>query len=172
MEKIYLNGDDWKFKEFVGMDWVWRNSVEPDTKDVRWWYNGTVPGSVLNDVWKNELAPDPYYELNSKLSEWVPARTWVYRKPFFVPKKFQEKRVELVFEGIDYEALIFLNGEQIGSHEGMYIPWKKEVGSRLKYGEENLLAVVIQPAPFEQPQVGKTSLVYTHKSRMTYWWDF
>lgn len=171
-EKIELSGSDWKMKEFIGLDWVWRNSIMPETEDRRWWYPAQVPGSVLHDLMENNLVPDPYYELNSKLVEWVSARTWVYRKKFFLPEKYEGKRISLVFEGIDYSSEIFLNGISLGKQEGMYIPWEKDIGEILKYGEENVLAVVLDAAPFEQPQVGKTSCVYTHKSRMTYWWDF
>jgi len=42
----------------------------------------------------------------------------------------------------------------------------------LRPDQDNLLAVIISPAPAEQPQVGYSSKVRTHKSRMTYWWDF
>lgn len=172
MEKILLNGKDWKMKEFLGMDWVWRNSVDVDTKDTRWWNNASVPGSVLHDLLEDGMVPDPYFELNSKLVEWVPARTWVYRKSFMASENWSGKKISLCFEGIDYEGEIFLNGVSLGHHKGMYIPWKADVTKHLLIGKENLLAVVIEPAPMEQPQVGKTSLVYTHKSRMTYWWDF
>lgn len=172
MNRISLNGNDWKMKEFIGMDWVWRDSVMPDTKDVRWWEPARVPGSVLHDLITQDRVPDPYYELNSKLVEWVPERTWVYKKEFAVSGKLRGKTIFLCFEGIDYEAQIFLNGVFLGRHEGMFIPWEKDVTEHLKYGEQNLVAAVIEPAPKEQPQVGKTSLVKTHKSRMTYWWDF
>lgn len=172
VDKISLNGNDWKMKEFVGMDWVWRDSVKPNTADVRWWYPATVPGSVMQDLVTNGLIPDPHYECNTRLGEWASARTWVYRKEIFIPEEAKGRRIELCFEGIDYASEIFLNGCSIGTQEGMFIPWRWDVTESLRYGELNLIAVVIEPAPFEQPQVGKTSLVYTHKSRMTYWWDF
>ncbi|HJD31671.1 MAG TPA: hypothetical protein H9912_06990 [Candidatus Eisenbergiella stercorigallinarum] len=172
MSRISLDGKDWKIKEFIGLDWVWRDSVKPDTGDTRWWEPATVPGTVLHDMWKAGKVPDPYFELNSRYCEWVPERTWVYRKEFEVPEGFKGKRIRLCFDGIDYAAEIFLNGESLGRHEGMFIPWKADVGERLLYGKKNLLAVVLEPAPREQPQVGRTSLVRTNKSRMTYWWDF
>lgn len=171
-EKISLNGNDWKMKEFVGMDWVWRDSVKPGTSDVRWWYPATVPGSVMHDLAANGMIPDPHYECNTKLGEWASARTWVYRKEIFIPKEAEGRKIELHFEGIDYASEIFVNGCPAGKQEGMYLPWSCDVSERLIYGETNLIAVVIEPAPFEQPQVGKTSLVSTNKSRMTYWWDF
>ncbi|WP_276357151.1 glycoside hydrolase family 2 protein [Cohnella caldifontis] len=170
--RISLNGSDWLFKDFVGEDWVWRDAEKPDSKDVRWWRKGTVPGTVLHDVWQNGETPDPYFERNSLLAEWVPERTWVYKKWFPVDEKLRGQRIRLHFEGVDYAARFFLNGKQLGTHEGMYTPAVFEVGGELRYGEDNLLAVVIEKAPDEQPQVSQTRYVRTHKSRMTYWWDF
>ena len=169
---ISLNGDDWQFKDFVGEDWRLRRAHMPDTTDTRWWRRGCVPGSVQQDLWQLDEIPDPYYERNSLLIEWVPQRTWVYKKSFSVPDELRGRRVVLCFEGVDYEAEFFLNGESLGTHRSMYTPAAFEVGERLRHGEDNLLAVVIEPAPHEQPQIGRTSRVRTHKARMGYWWDF
>lgn len=79
---LSLAGPDWEMKDFVGLDWVWRDSVKPDTRDTRWWRPATVPGSVLHDLWRQGAVPDPYFERNSLLVEWVPARSWVFRKVF------------------------------------------------------------------------------------------
>ena len=80
--------------------------------------------------------------------------------------------MRLNFAGVDYEAEFWLNGECLGRHRGMYTPALFEVADHLRYGADNLLAVVIEPAPPEQPQIGRTSRVRTHKARMSYWWDF
>jgi beta-mannosidase len=170
--RIDLNGSDWLFKDFVGEDWVWRHAVEPNSRDVRWWRQGTVPGTVLHDVWLSGETPDPYFERNSLLVEWVPERTWVYKRTFHVDEKLRGRRVQLHFKGVDYEARFFLNGKLLGTHASMFTPAIFEVSGDLLYGRDNLLAVVIEKAPDEQPQVSKTSYVRTHKSRMTYWWDF
>lgn len=172
VERYNLGGDDWQFKDFLGEDWIWRDSEKPDTRDVRWWRQGTVPGTILHDVWKNGEVQDPYFERNSMLSEWVPARTWIYKKSFRAAPEWKGRRIRLHFKGVDYAAQFFLNGVKIGEHEGMYTAAQFEVSDSLKYGEDNLLAVVIEKAPDEQPQVSKTRYVRTHKSRMTYWWDF
>jgi beta-mannosidase len=170
--KINLGGSDWTLKDFIGLDWVWRDSEKSDTPDVRFWRKATVPGTIYKDLLDNHEIADPYFERNSMLAEWVPARTWLYRKTFRAEESWKGKRIQLHFKGIDYEARIFLNGEEIGHHKGMYIPALLEISDQLRYGEENHLAVVIEPSPFEQPQVGRTEWVRTHKSRMTYWWDF
>src|SRR5512133_3137495 len=148
---ISLNGADWQFKGYIGEDWLLRNAHLPDTRDVRGWHSATVPGSVQHDLWQNDLIPDPYFEQNSLLIEWVPQRTWLYKKTFTVDPALQGKRIQLVFEGVDYAARFFLNGEPLGQQLGMFLPAVFEVDQRLNYAGPNTLAVVIDPAPFEQP---------------------
>ncbi|MDQ0889495.1 beta-mannosidase [Paenibacillus sp. V4I9] len=172
VKQISLNGNDWLFKDFLGEDWIWRNAEKADSKDSRWWRKGAVPGTVLYDLWQNGEVSDPYFERNSLLAEWVPERTWIYKKSFDIDASLFGQRVQLHFKGVDFEAQFFLNGTQIGHHKGMFTAAVFDVTDTLHYGGSNLLSVVIEKAPDEQPQVSKTSYVREHKSRMTYWWDF
>jgi beta-mannosidase len=171
-ERISLNGGDWQFKGYLGEDWAARRAFHPDSRDRLHWRPGQVPGSVLHDLWACGEVPDPYFERNSLLLEWVPERAWVYRKTFTLGCEHRGRRIRLNLQGVDYAAQVYLNGEFLGSHTGMFSPALYEVADLLRWEGENLLAVVIEPAPREQPQVGRTSLVQTHKTRMNYWWDF
>lgn len=135
-------------------------------------FPATVPGSVLEDLRRTGEVPDPYHGRNSLLAEWVPARTWLYRKTFAVDGSLRGRRIRLAFDGVDHDCRVYLNGELLGRHVGMFTPFGWDVGERLRYGEPNLLAVVIERAPDEESEVGDTSRVRTHKSRMTYGWDF
>src|SRR5215208_6509358 len=54
----------------------------------------------------------------------------------------------------------------------MFTPVRFDVTDKIFFHAENLLAVVIEAAPYEEPQVGRTSRVQTVKTRMNYWWDF
>ncbi len=172
MGKISLNGNDWKIKDFLGEDWIWRNSEKRETGDVRFWKPAQVPGSVTDDMLRCGQIPDPHFEKNSLLAEWVPERTWVYRKEFVVEESLEQKKVRLCFEGVDYDAKFYLNDQYLGEHHSMYTPVSFDVTKLVRTGEKNLLSVVLEKAPDEQPQVSKTRYVKTHKSRMTYWWDF
>lgn len=169
---INLSGNDWLFRGFYGQDWELRKAYHPEESDKRWWLKATVPGSVVNDLWAQNQVKDPYFERNTQDLEWVSQRSWVYKKKFFVPEELDGQRVQIRFEGVDYESKYYLNGEYLGEHRGMFTPIIFDVEDRLCFGRANLIAVVIKPAPQEQPQVGRTSRVRTHKSRMTYWWDF
>src|SRR5688572_18178160 len=143
-------------KDFYGEDWRWRGSHLPDSRDRRQWKVGSVPGCPHYDLWKSGEIPDPYIERNSLLSEWIPQRTWLYKKTFSVGEGVRGKRVHLHFEGVDYQAEFFLNGESLGTHTGMFTPIVFDVTDKLFYDQENLLAVVIEAAPLEEPQVGRS----------------
>jgi beta-mannosidase len=169
---IDLNGSDWQMKGYLGEDWRLRRAAHPETRDRRLWLSASVPGSVMHDLWQAGEIPNPYFERNSRFAEWAPQRTWVYRKHFAAPEALRGSRVWLCFDGVDYAAEFYLNGELLGAHTGMFTPARFEVGERLVFGEENWVAVAIQPAPQEESQVGLTSRVRTHKTRMNYGWDF
>jgi beta-mannosidase len=171
-ERIDLNGKDWTFKGYYGQDWALRKAYLPNTPDRRWWRQGSVPGSVLDDLWRLGEVPNPYEGLNSLACEWVPQRDWVYRKQFKLDAALAGKRIWLVFKGVDYCGHFYLNGTLLGAHTGMYTPATFEVAHLLTDDGENTLAVAIEHAPQEEPQIGYTSRVRTHKGRMGYWWDF
>ncbi|HNX13917.1 MAG TPA: glycoside hydrolase family 2 TIM barrel-domain containing protein [Oscillospiraceae bacterium] len=58
-----------------------------------------------------------------------------------------EKRVWLNFLGADYIANIYLNGRYVGSHEGMFAPFKFEVTKILKRGKNVLLVELKNDLP-------------------------
>lgn len=171
-QQIFLNGNDWFFKDFHGEDWRWRKSYLPDTNDIRWWRIGSVPGSVQNDLWKLGEVEDPYYEQNSLKCEWVSQRSWLYKKKFNLKPDYEGKRIQLVFKGIDYSGHFYFNGVYLGSQQGMFHRVIFDISDLAFFDQENVLVVALEPSPSEQPQVGFTSKVSTHKSRMGYWWDF
>src|SRR5690606_15591093 len=138
---LSLDGD-WQFKDYYGEDWRWRDAHLPANRDHRFWRTGRVPGSVHDDLWRAGEIPNPYFERNSLLLEWIPARTWLYRRSFGVPADWQGQRVQLRFEGVDYAAQFWLNGVLLGEHSSMYTPAVFEVGAHLAYGGDNVLAVV------------------------------
>lgn len=131
-----------------------------------------VPGSVYDDLLRAGLIPDPYYEKNSLLCEWVANRFWSYQTSFSVPAECAGKKMRLVFRGIDYHAHISLNQRRIGEHKGMYVPCIIDVTDIIKPGEENNLVVVLENAPDEMGQIGYTSRTFTQKARFGYKWDF
>ncbi len=168
---VELDGD-WQVRGWLGLDPALAAAARGDLVGRTGWIPARVPGSVLDDLWHAGEVPNPYVERNSLAAEWVPARTWVYRRQVFAGPLRDGERAYLRFEGIDHAGHAFLDGRPLGRHEGMFVPWELDVSDALADGREHELAVVVEPAPASEPQEGRTSRVRVHKSRMTYGWDF
>jgi beta-galactosidase len=67
--------------------------------------------------------------------------TAFYQKHFTLPSGWQDRVVELVFEGASYLTSVWVNGEYVGSHEGAYTPFRFDITSCLIPLEENQLVV-------------------------------
>jgi hypothetical protein len=150
----------WQLRGCLGDEWQWHLTKPWDAPH---WLPARVPGSVMDDLMRAGELPDLHHGRNSRLAEWVPERSWIYRTR--LPRA--DATGWLRFQGIDFGASVFLDGELVAEHASMYRPL--DVPLR---GSEQLLAVVIPPAPESEPQVGRTSRVRAHKPRMNYGWDF
>jgi beta-mannosidase len=130
-----------------------------------------VPGSVVDDLWRAGDVADPYVGRNSLALEWIAERAWLYRRTFVVPALGGDERAWLRFDGVDHAARVFLDGRQVARHEGMFVPFEVPAGGDAT-GAEHELSVLVEPAPPSESQLGRTSRVRVHKSRMSYGWDF
>jgi beta-mannosidase len=152
-----LDGGGWQLRGCLGEEWKWHVNKPWDAHG---WLPARVPGSVIDDLSRAGEVPDPYRMRNSRLAEWISERTWVYRRPL-------SGEGVVRFEGVDHEATVFLDGEEVAHHEGAFTSFQIAVPAG-----EHQLAVVVHAAPESEPQVGRTSRVLVHKSRMGYGWDF
>jgi beta-mannosidase len=64
-----------------------------------------------------------------------------FRKDFRVPEAFRGQRLFLRFGAVDYLADVWLNGEYLGHHEGMFNPFEFDVTDRLDLDGTNVVAV-------------------------------
>ncbi|MDR1060434.1 MAG: hypothetical protein LBL83_04300 [Clostridiales bacterium] len=102
-----------------------------------------VPGDVHAALFQAGRIKDPYYADNSKLCAWVAEKDWEYRTAFRVPDGFCREITELVFDGIDTYAEIFLNGEKIGEADNMFREFRFDVTEKIFREAENELIVRI-----------------------------
>lgn len=134
------------------------------------WIDAKVPGTVQADLLRAGLIEDPYFADNSLRCEWVEHRWWRYQCAFAAPKNARTERVTLEFQGVDYAAHFFFNGQKLGWHEGMFDPVCFDVTALMQ--PENRLDAVLESVPAEHSQIGYTSQTRTQKARFGYKWDF
>jgi len=166
---IDLSGS-WELKGYLGVDWA--AAAAERGADGPGWIPASVPGSVVHDLWRAGEVADPYFERNSLQLEWIPERTWLYRRDLELAALARDERALLRFEAVDYACIVFLDGAVAGRHEGMFVPFELDVTAAVRDGGRHRLVVLVEGAPESEPQVGRTSRVRIHKSRMTYGWDF
>lgn len=169
-----LNRSHWKLKGYWPYTPLFRISFETanDIQGVTDWFDATVPGGVQQDLVRAGLIEDYRYELNSLKCEWVEHRWWMYHTDFRTPKEFAGRRLSLVFKGLDYKSHIFLNGQKLAEHEGMFDAVTLNVTDKVCHEAENDLSVLFENVPWEIAQIGYTDRVRTQKSRFNYKWDF
>ena len=135
-----LNHEDWKFKQQRG---------------IGIWYDATVPGVIHTDLMANEIIEDPFYRLNERGVQWVDKEDWVYQTEFVADKEILSKEcIELVFEGLDTYADVYLNNEEtpILKADNMFRRWRINVKESLKEGNNLLKVYFHSPVKIDMPK--------------------
>ena len=109
------------------------------------WLVATVPGTALTSYYNAGAVPNPDYGDNQLMisDTFFQADFW-YRNEFVAPPLRAGERLWLNFDGINWKADVFLNGEKLGRIEGGFIRGRFEVTGRLRPGESNALAVRVE----------------------------
>lgn len=113
--------------------------------DSREWLDAVVPGTVLTTLVAQGIYPDPYYGLNNlAIPDNLCRRDWWYRTQLpLIPELLFCKKLELLFNGVNYRADIWLNGEKLGRIDGAFIRGRFDISALAK--EDNLLEIHIFP---------------------------
>ena len=112
------------------------------------WNIAVVPGTALGTLVANGVYPDPYFGLNNLfIPEKLCRQDYWYRLEFPTPE-LGGRGATLLFNGVNYSADYWLNGQKLGASKGAFIRAAFEVGKLLKpAGEMNALAVRVAPPP-------------------------
>jgi len=143
-------------------------------------YPAKVPGTVHTDLLQNQLIPDPFYGENEQKVRWVEDQTWVYETSFDLSSAvLTNEHQELVFEGLDTYAKVYLNEQVILEADNMFRTWKIPVKHLLK-AKNNQLRIVFEPVvakaralaaqlPYTLPGEEK---VFVRKAQYQFGWDW
>ena len=109
------------------------------------WMIATVPGTALVSYLNDGAIPDPNFGRNQELisDSFFQADFW-YRNEFTPPPSFAGQSVWLNFDGINWKADVYLNGEKLGRIEGAFLRGRYDVTSKLRAGKNALAVRVVQ----------------------------
>jgi len=158
--------------------WQFRDATENSA-----WRPATVPGCVHTDLRRLDLIPDPFWADNEAGLQWIEERDWEYRTFFQLPVGLLESRlVELVADGLDTVATVWLNGRKVARTENMFVGHRWEVKSLLRPGRNELrilftsaMKYIRANRPGHKPKecndpVGRCSVI--RKQQCQFGWDW
>ncbi|GAA0264373.1 glycosyl hydrolase 2 galactose-binding domain-containing protein [Rhodanobacter caeni] len=120
----------------------------PDYTAGKPWMAATVPGTVLTTLIDRGVYPDPAYGLNNMaIPESLHQHDWWYRTTFALPAELAGQPLRLTFDGINYSAEVWINGQRAGQVEGAFIRGQFDVTGLLRPGKDNAIAVRVSPPP-------------------------
>lgn len=173
-ERRYLNS------EFgcVHNEWQFRYNGQ--------WHEATVPGNIHDDLLANELIPNPFEGNNEQLVQWVSDSVWEYR--VFFDKACggttEYAHNELVFEGLDTYAEVYINGKRMKATTGeatttnMFRTWRFPLPEHLKDTNNELVVRFLPTVPFDKVAAAKLpyqlpdNRVFTRKAQYESGWDW
>lgn len=159
----------------LNQNWQFKNQKENN------WHPATIPGTVHTDLLANKLIPDPYYRDNESKLQWIDKADWEYKTIFTVDKEILNKQnIELVFDGLDTYADVYLNGKLILRADNMFRGWTVNVKSYLKK-KNNELLIRFWSAQNKVDSIAKARLplvlpdnnrVFVRKAQFQFGWDW
>jgi exo-1,4-beta-D-glucosaminidase len=125
--------------------------------DAAGWYPASLPATVMAVLMANGVYKDIFFAKNLEtIPEAQFKGPWWYRHEFDLPKAAPFTTARLIFEGINYRANIFLNGEKIAAADqtfGAFRVFDLNVSDLAVTGRNYLAVEVLPPLPGE-PTIG------------------
>ncbi|MGF7047806.1 beta-mannosidase [Paenibacillus sp. DS2015] len=147
--------------------------------DDRFWISASVPGDVHSALIERNIIDDPYFGHNDAKSLWIEDQEWWYRGQFnYVVQEKSDERHELIFEGLDTFATVFVNGLEVGTTRNMLMAHTFDVTRIIRNGW-NCIAVKFDPLRMhhEQKELFQWSSYtkerpWLRKAAMNFGWDW
>jgi beta-mannosidase len=156
------------------------------------WHPAQVPGVVQTDLLQNKIIPDPFDRDNEYRLQWIGLTDWEYQTVFQVDAAvLGREHVDLVFDGLDTFADVYLNDQAILHSDNMFRQWRAPAKAQLKQGPNTLRIVFhsaiekmipyVKSLPYMLPSISThnagneediPTAPYTRKAPYHYGWDW
>jgi beta-mannosidase len=145
------------------------------------WQPAIVPGSVHTNLIRTKQIENPFYGDNEKKLQWIDTSNWEYKCQFNIDKSlFNKKNIDIVFDGLDTYAFVYVNDELLMTTNNMFVQWVCNIKPVVKLGTNNI-RVVFNAAKKITDNIAKANLpnvypdnnrVYVRKAQYQFGWDW
>ncbi len=115
--------------------WHFKTDLQKKGEEQKWFEQTSFAG------WDKIYAPASWNEQSSEYM-WYMGTAW-YAREFFVPVGWSDKLVFVGFEGVNYNAKVWVNSFFVGEHEGGFTPFAVNAEKALKFGDNNVVVVMV-----------------------------
>lgn len=158
---VNLSGNHWKMEKTRPGNGVREgfHRLPPEYQGTYYnWNQVSVPGDIYTDLQRAGEIDDIHMGRNMSRAKWAHEYEYWYMTKFNPDEAMRGRRVELVFEGVDYSCDVWLNGEHLGRHEGMFSDFAFDITDVVRFEPWfegcNILMVKLDPPPRNYRRVG------------------
>lgn len=135
LSSSFAIAQDFAFPLLLG--WKFRKAGTNDE-----WLMANVPGTIHTDLFNNGKIPDPFLGCNNLNLGWIDETNWEYQLKFNVDEyTFKNRHVDLVFEGLDTYADVYINDRLALNADNMFRKWVINCEKLLITGENSIRIV-------------------------------
>jgi beta-mannosidase len=109
------------------------------------WMPVPAPGDAYLALIEAGRLEHPFKARNEDAAAWVRDREWWQRTTFVAPAADADTVTELVFDGLDTFASVYLDGALLGRTDNMFRRYVFDIGDKVRPGEQHSLAVKFEP---------------------------
>lgn len=154
-------------RRVVSLDGMWRFAFDPESKGVDGGWALHLPESITMPV------PASFCDFFTDKDSREYCGDFWYETDFFVPGEWEGKDIAVRFGSVTHRARIFVNGVEVTSHEGGFLPFDAAVTDIVRYNQFNHLAVLANNELSEiMLPAGRTTTLSNGKKVATPYFDF
>lgn len=162
--------------------WRWRQHGQEQQR----WHQCThdrATTEIFTDLLDAQVIPDPFLDENERQVQWVASKDWEYACDFQYKPSLLHSRQDLVFDGLDTIATVYLNGDdEVLQSFNMFHRHRVQVTGKLRTGL-NTLRIVFRSALQYGRELevkhgsykafnGENSRLHVRKAQYHYGWDW
>jgi len=125
-----------EFRDVRKISGIWKFKKDPTNKGVEdKWYSGLKE-------YRNIAVPGSW---NDQFTDMRDYRDWVwYETESYMPKSWKGERIFIRIGEASYAAKVWVNGHQIGMHEGGFVPFAFDITSEIIWNKSNRITIQVE----------------------------
>ncbi|HNY93044.1 MAG TPA: glycoside hydrolase family 2, partial [bacterium] len=125
---------------WMNLNGLWRYAIRPRGEQLL-----DQPGPAPAAGWEGEiLVPWPVESALSGVQRPVsPEQRLWYSRTFTVPAEWRKKKILLHFEAVDWQSQVWVNGIEVGYHEGGYDAFSFDITPALRFAGDEVVTVAV-----------------------------